>query len=193
MSVSEIKEKIKNVFGKQLAKIKDSHLKEKVVEVWAETADKAGWKSAELENIPFTLLTNTRGINLIEHTIAVTEGALGLAASMLENYRSMPHEINLDWLVAGGLLHDVGKLLEIEKTKDGKYQKSHQGKCARHPISGAIAVAKAGLPDEIINIVACHAKEGDGRPQRVETVLIHQADFAVFDPLVMLEKGLLIT
>jgi putative nucleotidyltransferase with HDIG domain len=192
MNELKMEEKIKTAFGKQLKKIRDAHLREKVIDLWAETAKKAGWKPEELETIPFTLLTNTRGINLIEHTIAVTEGALGLAASMLENYRVMPYEINLDWLVAGGLLHDVGKLLEIEKSKEGKFQKSHQGKCARHPISGAIEVAKAGLPDEIVNIVACHAKEGEGRPQRVETVLIHQADFAVFDPLVMLDKGLLI-
>ena len=64
--------------------------------------------------------------------------------------------------------------------------------CARHPISGAILVAEAGLPDELVNIVACHAKEGEGRPQCIETVLIHQADFATFDPLVMMEKGQLI-
>lgn len=62
----------------------------------------------------------------------------------------------------------------------------------RHPISGAILVAQAGLPEEIVNIVACHAKEGEGAPKRVETVLIHQADFAMFDPLVMMEKGQLI-
>ena len=32
-------------------------------------------------------------------------------------------------------------------------------------------------------------RKGDGRPQVVETVLIHQADFATFDPLVMKENG----
>jgi len=187
-----MKEKIEKLFSQQLKKIKDSDLRRKVVEVWVNAAEKGGWEPAELEKIPFTLLTQTKGINLIEHTIAVTEGAVGLAAAMKENYREMPFEVNLDWLIAGGLLHDVGKLLEFEKTKDGKYKKSHSGKCARHPVSGAILVARAGLPDEIVNIVACHAKEGEGRPQRVETVLIHQADFATFDPMVMLEKGLLI-
>ena len=145
-----------------------------------------------MDKIPFTLLTETRGINLIEHTIAVTEGAWGLAQAIKENYREIPFEINFDWLVAGGLLHDVGKLLEIEKAPDGKYRKSHQGKCARHPISGAVLVAQAGLSDEIVNIVGCHSKEGEGRPKRVETVLIHQADFATFNPMVMLEKGSLI-
>jgi len=187
-----MKEKINKLFSQQLEKINDPDLREKVVEIWADAAKKAGWQPHELEKIPFTLLTQTKGINLIEHTIAVTEGAIGLATAMKENYKEMPFEINFDWLVAGGLLHDVGKLLEIEKTDGGKYQKSHQGKCARHPISGAILVAKAGLPEEIINIVACHAKEGEGRTKKIETVLIHQADFAVFDPMVMLEKGLLI-
>jgi putative nucleotidyltransferase with HDIG domain len=187
-----MKEKIEELFNPQLQKIKDADLREKVVEIWAKAAQNAGWQPQDLEKIPFTLLTDTKGVNLIEHTVAVTEGALGLAVAIKENYKNMPFEINFDWLVAGALLHDVGKLLEIERTSEGKYQKSHRGKCARHPISGAILVAQAGLPEEIVNIVACHAKEGEGRPKRVETVLIHQADFAVFDPMVMLEKGLLI-
>ncbi len=187
-----MKEKIEKLFNQQLEKIKDSSLRAKVVEIWVNAAIQGGWQPDDLENIPFTLLTETKGINLIEHTITVTEGAHGLATAIKENYREVPFEINFDWLIAGGLLHDVGKLLEIEKTEEGKYQKSYQGKCARHPISGAILVAQAGLPEEIVNIVACHAKEGEGRPKRVETILIHQADFATFDPMVMMEKGLLI-
>jgi hypothetical protein len=42
------------------------------------------------------------------------------------------------------------------------------------------------------SVIACHAKEGEGCPQVVETVLIHQADFATFDPLVMMERNTLI-
>ena len=187
-----MRQTIEKIFNRQLAKIKNPELRKKVVDIWADAAKEGGWKPRELTEIPFTLLTNTRGINLMEHTIAVTDGALGLAQAMKRNYSEMPFEIDLDWLVAGGLLHDVGKLLEFEKSKEGTFKKSLKGKCARHPISGAILVARAGLPDEIVNIVACHAKEGEGRPQRVETVLIHQADYATFDPMVMLEKGLLI-
>lgn len=184
---------IKSVFGSILERIGNTELREKVVKAYVLACERGGWKSLDdLRAMPFTLLTNTRGLNFIEHTIAVTEGALGLAQAIQESHTSQPFDINIDWLVAGGLLHDVGKLLEIERNPQGGYRKSRQGKCARHPISGAILVAQAGLPDEIINIVACHAKEGEGRPKRIETVLIHQADFAVFDPLVLLEKGLLI-
>ena len=184
---------IQELFSAQLAKISDSALREKVVEVWLTGCEKGGWESVDqLGQMPFTLLTETKGVNFIEHTIAVTEGALALAKAQVETYRELPYKIDIDRLIAGGLLHDVGKLLEIERDGSGGYRKSLSGKCARHPISGAILVAAAGLDDELVNTVACHAKEGDGRPQVIETVLIHQADFATFNPLVMLKNGQLI-
>lgn len=188
-----MREKIKHLFQSQLERINDTSLRESVLDIWVLAAEKGGWAPNDLEEIPFTLLTDTLGINLIEHTIAVTEGAFGMAQAIVNSYRDVPFDINWDWLIAGGLLHDVGKLLEISMNSLGEYKKSHKGKCARHPISGAILAAQAGLPDEIINIIACHAKEGEGRPKRIETVLIHQADFAVFDPMVLMEKGQLIT
>jgi len=187
------KQDIEKAFGDLLEQIGDAELREQTVQVWVDGAKQGGWQSmAELEAMPFTLLTETRGVNLIEHTKAVTAGAVGLAKAKQQYYREMPYPIDMDRLVAGGLLHDVGKLLEIEKDGKGGYRKSRNGKCARHPISGAILAARAGMSDEVVNTIACHAKEGDGRPQVVETVLIHQADFATFDPLVMLKKGDLI-
>ena len=86
----------------------------------------------------------------------------------------------------------MGKLLEIERDPAGGYRKSRAGLCARHQISGAILAAETGCSDELVNTIACHAKEGEGRPQVVETVFIHQADFATFNPLVMLSGGKLI-
>ncbi len=187
------KEEIQGLFSAQLERIGDAQLREKVVDVWVEGCRRGGWETLEqLKQIPFTLLTDTKGVSFVEHTIAVTEGAAALAKAQMDTYGTMPYAIDMDRLIAGGLLHDVGKLMEIERDGSGGYRKSLSGKCARHPISGAILVAAAGLPDELVNTVACHAKEGDGRPQVIETILIHQADFATFDPLVMLSKGNLI-
>ncbi|MDP4268384.1 MAG: HD domain-containing protein [Bacteroidota bacterium] len=181
----------KECFKEILSQIKDYDIREKTLKTWIVAAKEGGWtKPEELEKMPFTLLTDCRGINLIEHTIAVTKGAVGLARAIESSYKP-PFEINYDFLWAGGLLHDVGKLTEFELV-DGQYRKSFAGKCTRHPISGAILAAKNGLPNEIINIIGCHAKEGDGRPKRIETILIHQADFATFDPMVMLRSDTLI-
>lgn len=184
---------IRTAFAAPLAKIRDAKLRETVVQVFVVACKAGGWKTMEaLAAMPFTLLTDCRGVSFLEHTVAVTEGAYGLAMAQIESYREMPYEIDLDRLVAGGLLHDVGKLVEIEPDGAGGYRKSRAGMLARHPISGAIFAAMAGLPDEIVNTIACHAKEGDGRPRVVETVLIHQADFATFDPLVMKAGGNLV-
>ncbi|MBN2185265.1 MAG: HDIG domain-containing protein [Candidatus Krumholzibacteriota bacterium] len=184
---------IESIFAVQLGKIKDDELRSQVVKIWVAGCERGGWDSIdELKKIPFTLLTDTKGVSFIEHTIAVTEGALALAQAQIEAYKKMPYRFDLDRLAAGGLLHDVGKLMEIERDGKGGYHKSHSGKCARHPISGALLAAESGADEELLNTIICHAKEGDGRPQVPETVLIHQADFATFDPLVMLSKGLLI-
>jgi putative nucleotidyltransferase with HDIG domain len=180
------KEDIAKKFDKQLEKIKSQELREKVVETWFAACKQGGWESFdEIEKMPFTMLTNTHGVNFIEHTIAVTEGAWGLAQAQVATYKNLPYEIDFDRLAAGGILHDVGKLVETIK-------KSLTGKCTRHPISGTVLAAKAGLDDKTLNTIACHAKEGEGRPQVIETVLIHQADFSTFNPLVMKNDGKLI-
>jgi putative nucleotidyltransferase with HDIG domain len=184
---------IEGLFHDQLSSIENEDTRKQTVATWVEAAKLGGWQSvADLKAMPFTLLTETHGISLIEHTIAVTEGALALADAQESAYSRMPYKVNMDRLIAGGLLHDVGKLLETEKDEKGGFRKSLKGMYTRHPISGAILAAQCGLPDDIVNTIACHAKEGEGAPKVLETVLIHQADFATFDPLVMLENGQLI-
>ena len=187
------KNDIEKLFSAQLEQMKDAELRNRVVDTWVEGCKQGGWESVgELVELPFTLLTPCHGVNFLEHTIAVTDGAIALAKCQIDTYKKMPYEINMDRLIAGGILHDVGKLMEIEKDGSGGYRKSRAGQCARHPISGAILAAKMGFDDELVNTIGCHAKEGDGRPQVIETVLIHQADFATFNPLVMLNKSTLI-
>lgn len=177
---------IEHLFGELLNQIYDRDMRAKTVGIWLEGCRQGGWENVEqLKNMPFTLLTDTHGINFVEHTVAVTKGAIGLAKAQIESYENLPYDIDMDRLIVGGLLHDIGKLLEIEPDGNGGYRKSMAGKLMRHPISGAVMAKEAGFDDKIANIIACHAKEGDGRPQVIETVLIHQADFATFNPLVM--------
>ena len=187
------KQDIEEVFGYFLSLIENEEIKEKVIDAWVLGCKKGGWQTInELSQMPFSLLTDCKGISFIEHTLAVTEGAFQLAKTQEKHYSKMPYNIDYDILIAGGLLHDVGKLMEIAKDAEMGFIKSHSGRCMRHPISGAILAAEAGLPEEIINVIACHAKEGEGRPQMLETIFVHQADFATFNPLVMMTKDTLI-
>ena len=187
------KDEIRDLFSTQLGKIQNHALADLTVDIFTKGCERGGWESMEeLSKMPFTLLTDCHGVTYIEHVIAVTEGAYALAKAQLDHYADVPYPIDLDRVLAGGILHDVGKLMEIERNGEGGYRKSRAGRCARHPISGAILAAECGASDELVNTIACHAKEGDGRPQVIETVFIHQADFATFNPLVMKAAGTLI-
>ena len=189
----DIKKEIEEIFGEWLEKINDKKLRESVVSTFENAIKKGGYKSAdELKKIPFSLLTDCKGISFVEHTLAVTYGAFYLAEAQKKYFKKMPYNIDSDRLIAGGLLHDVGKIIEIEPDGKGGFRKSKLGKLLRHPLSGLLVAKEAGIPDEILNIIGCHAKEGEGAPKVIETVLIHQADYATFDPLTMIEKGTLI-
>ena len=165
----------------EINQIKDEDLKKKVVSVWEEAIKQGGWRVGDLEKVPFTLLIPDCKTNLIEHTKAVTHTALEVAKVILKFYAQQV-KIDFDLLLAGGILHDVGKLLEYASV-EGKITKSRRGKLLRHPFSGASLAYKHGLPDEVIHMIATHAREGDGGFRSVEAMIIHYADYINFESL----------
>lgn len=163
--------------------IEDPKLHEQVIKVWIEAMKKGNWTFKDLEEMPFTLLLEKIHISHIEHTRAVTLCALKIAEIMEKEYKGKI-SINRDHLVAGALLHDVGKMFEFTKEK-GKFVVSEEGKLLRHPISGATFASKYGLPNEVIHCIAAHSKEGDGRRATAEAIIINHADFVNFDVMIL--------
>ena len=147
---------IESIFKKQLDGIQDNSLRQKVVDTWMLGCKNGNWDSVDdLKKMPFTLLTETHGVSFVDHTIAVTEGAVGLGKAQTDFYQGTPYKIDFDRLYAGGLLHDVGKLMEIQPDGKGGYHKSLSGKFARHPMSGAMIARECGIPEDILNIIIC--------------------------------------
>ena len=165
----------------EIRKIKNQELREKVISTWEEGIRRGGWEIRDLENVPFTLLITDSKVNLIEHTRAVTNTALRVAEAISKAYGNSV-EIDKDVLIAGGILHDVGKLLEYAKVK-GKITKSIKGKFLRHPFSGSALAYKCGVPDEVIHLIAAHSHEGDQGFRSIEAIIIHHADFINFEVL----------
>ena len=164
------KTSIEICFSNELQLIKKQDLKEKVIKVWKEASDRGKWKS--LDDAPFTLLFENSG-KLTDHTKRITK----LAKSILDNREE---KLNQDYLIAGALLHDVGKLLEYEYV-NGKYIKSELGKKFRHPVSGALLAKELGLPDEVIFIIYAHSHEGDELKRTPEAIIVNHCDFIDFE------------
>jgi putative nucleotidyltransferase with HDIG domain len=161
--------------------IQDDSLREKTINCWEEAIELGGWDVSDLLAMPFTLLIEQTPVNIITHTRAVTRSSLQIADVLLEEYKERMN-INRDFLLSGALLHDVGKLFEYEKD-NGIFKKSAAGQLLRHPISGAAFAYKFGLPQDILHIIACHSKEGDGARKTVEAVIVNHADFVNFETL----------
>jgi putative nucleotidyltransferase with HDIG domain len=159
---------IENCFS-ELQWIKNQDLREKVAEVWTKAAKQGRWGS--LDDIPFTLLFENSGL-LTEHTKRITN----LAKTILD---TREEKLNQDFLIAGALLHDVGKMLEYEK-KGGNVVKSEYGKVFRHPVSGALLARELGIPDEVVHIIYAHSHEGDNTKRSPEAIIVHHCDFIDF-------------
>ena len=160
--------------------IQDKSLLEKTLKVWEYALKENGWKIEDLLEMPFTLLIEKPPANIITHTRAVTLTSLRIAEAMIDVYKEKI-SINQDYLIAGALLHDVGKLYEFRK-EGSKFVKSRLGKIIRHPISGAALAYKFALPEEIVHIIAAHSKEGETVKRTVEAIIVHHADFVNFEP-----------
>jgi len=166
---------IESIFLEELKWIKDEKLKNKVIEVWKTAADRGGWK--KFDKVPFTLLFENSG-KLTDHTKRMTNLVKAV-------YDQREEDLNLDYLIAGALLHDVGKLLEYDIV-DGKVVKGEYGKRFRHPVSGALLAQELGLPEEIVLIIYAHSHEGEKCERTAEAYIVHYCDFIDF----RIRKGL---
>lgn len=160
--------------------IKDDNLKVKVIACWSEAIDFRGWTEELLRNIPFTLLAENVKITFIDHVRAVCRMCIACDEVLTEMHGDKKTPVNRDYLIAGALLADVGKLLEFEIV-NGQPNKSDYGKHIRHPFSGVGLAFKHDLPSEVMHVIATHSKEGAGEKRLPESIIFSHTDFIDFD------------
>ncbi len=161
----------------ELKWISSNELREKVVNVWIEAMRRGKWEN--LEDAPFTLSFDDSGM-LIDHSRRVTHLSKKVAEEREE-------KLDMDYLIAGALLHDVGKLLEYKKDGE-RITISDYGRKIRHPLSGAKLAEELNLPKEVVHIIASHSKEGDKMKRSKESIIVHHCDFIDFE-LIKEEKS----
>lgn len=170
----------------ELEWIQDPELKEQVAATWVLAFERSPLKPEDLERIPFTLLIPDCPATFMEHKRCVVHIARRSAEAMEEFLgRALP--INMDTVIAGAILADVGKVLEYE-TVDGVAVQSARGKALRHPFTGVAVAMECGIPDEVCHIIATHAAEGNLVTRSTEAWIVHHADFMSYEPFKTLNK-----
>ena len=140
-----------------------------------------GWTDETVHLVPVTLNWENCDVSWIEHVTDVTAACIGGYDQLAKYYRRHGAEFDRDTVVAGALLHDIGKLTEFVPDEKGETA-VHGGnfELMRHPLSGAVIAAKAGLPDKIVHLIATHSFEGDRSYQTAESEFVRTIDMFVF-------------
>lgn len=162
--------------------IKDENLKKKTARAWELALERSVLDADDLNRIPFTLLCGPDlKVSFMAHKRCVVHVARESGIKMNEFFEAeLP--VDMDILISGAILADVGKLLEYVLDKDGNAVQGSYGKYLRHPFSGVSLAEECGLPPEVCHIIAAHAGEGDHVKRTTEAYVVHHADFMTFLP-----------
>jgi len=166
----------------ELEWIQDKDLREKTSKTWELALKKSVLGPEDLKRIPFTLLCGPDlKVTFMDHKRSVVH----IARDAGEKINSMYHgelTVNMDVLIAGAILCDVGKLVEYVLDDNGNAFQGSYGKYLRHPFSGVSLAEQCGVPAEVCHIIAAHAGEGDHIKRTTEAYIVHHADFMTFLP-----------
>lgn len=121
---------------------------------------------------------------LLEHVLSMARLALGVARHYERYY---PGAVDADLLLAGVVLHDIGKITELSYDREFSY--TEEGELIGHLVTGVglvqrIAETIPGFPTDLTLklqhlVVSHHGKLEFGSPKRpriIEAVLLHEID-----------------
>ena len=167
----------------ELGWIEDSDLREKTTACWLKAFELSPLAPSDLEEIPFTLKVPDCKISFMDHKRLVVHVSRDSGLKIREFFgERLP--VDMDTLIAGAILADVGKLLEYEGDGAGGSRQSTRGLYLRHPFTGVSLAMECGLPDAVTHIIATHAGEGNMVSRTTEAWIVHHADFMTYEPFV---------
>jgi putative nucleotidyltransferase with HDIG domain len=114
--------------------------------------------------------TQTGG--LLEHTHSVTLMCVSLSEALEKAYGQ---KLDTDSLIAGALLHDIGKLWALRK-KNSRWEANDN--TIEHVVLGSAELYSRGFPEKVIHMVSTSHSEPDGLipPLTLEALILHTAD-----------------
>lgn len=123
----------------------------------------------------------------LEHVLSVARSCVWLAEKYIEQYPEMQPPLSKDLVVAGGVLHDIGKLRELEWQAEGPVY-TPAGDLIGHVLQGRDMVREAAAGrnwpgDELLrleHIIVSHQRLPEWGapkpPMTPEALLVHYAD-----------------
>ena len=164
----------------QFSRIQDDSLRHKAEDAMLLAAERGGWNADTIGKCPVTLNWPDCSVTWVEHVNDVTDVCIAAFDMQKKYYERNGVVFDRDRVVAGALLHDIGKLTEFA-CRNGSVCHSENYQLMRHPLSGAIIAHDADLPDELVHLIAVHSFEGERSYQTAESAFVRKLDIFVFE------------
>ena len=159
-------------------KIKDPDLRKKTEDILkrpslSHKSLEAKYPKTGIKEVPASVgFHHTQTGGLLEHTYSVTLLSIAVAEALEKSYGQ---KLDMDSLIAGALVHDIGKLWIFRK-KGGAWQMNDS--IMDHTVLGSAELYSRGFPEKVIHMVASSHSEPDGLlpPQTLEALILHTLD-----------------
>ena len=170
----------------EIGQIENEGLREKCVMAWAYALAHSSFTSIkQIAPSGNPDVNEAKRGDQTDHLRGVTRLAHAIASEMQASYPEL--DIDMDVVIAGGLLHDVGKAWEFDPERRERWareQKRFGRPSIRHPAMGAHICLTVGLPEEIAHIAMAHSGEGELLVRSLECMIVHQADYTFWNTLI---------
>lgn len=163
----------------ELADIASDTMRGKVADAWSFALGQEGLLAiSDLDGCGSPGRLQLKSGTQLDHIRGVTRMALATGLALRETAPDLP--LDTDVLVAGGILHDVGKPFEFNRERRSGWHETPNASgfpAARHPAHGWHICLTVGLPEAVAHIAGAHSHEGEYLMRSLECTLVHHADF----------------
>lgn len=159
----------------EVEQIRDADLREAVITIWSEF-----WRMSEFddfEDVPVSL-------NILYSQRKHCQGIVRAALAVAQAWESV-HDVKFDRdvLIAGAMLMDVSKLVEVRSDGKEGFERTEIGDSLPHAFYAAHRALELGVPLSIVHIITTHSPNSGKAPASPECHLldwIDQADISAF-------------
>lgn len=160
-----------------IEEIKDSSLREKVIDAWA----------LSLQLNDFNRISEMAGSGMPEagalgdqsmHINAVAYNSVSIYDNLCKAYKR-DLGLDKDMLIACAVCHDIGKPYEYNMSNRKRWKddvKRYGFPNLRHPAYGVYISITSGLPEEVVNVSGYHSPEGRFIKRSAYGTIVHYAD-----------------
>ena len=162
-----------------IGEIADGGVRDKVIQTWIHA-----WRRSNFLRIEdvhqYEPAREYISYRNVDHTNQVCRACEKMAAIATE---ILNLDLNVDYLLAGALLHDVDKMMVFD-AKTGGF--TEMGRQNPHAVAGAALARAEGLPEEVAHIIEAHSTTFSPlSPKSIEALIARHADLVVANAVYM--------